>query len=252
MPSPGVFIAVGTELPHHTKDLTVRFARRRGGGPSPSVRGGTGVSPAEAGVGHTQQTQGNLMKKRTVSKWTTALALTVGGAMLATSAVAQSGTAPAKSSADTTKSDAPKADATKSATTGSTAGDTKSGAMKSDTMKSDTMKSGEKKSGAMKSGAARDSAQGTDREQVKAVQQALKDKGHDPGEVDGAMGPKTQAALRDFQQKEGLKATGAADADTMAKLTVSANTPAASPSGTAPSATGAPKDATSPGAKQTK
>jgi peptidoglycan hydrolase-like protein with peptidoglycan-binding domain len=177
------------------------------------------------------------MKKRTVSKWTTALALTVGGAMLATSAVAQSGTAPAKSSADTTKSDAPKADATKSATTGSTAGDTKSGEMKSS---------------AMKSGAARDGAQGTDREQVKAVQQALKDKGHDPGEVDGAMGPKTQAALRDFQQKEGLKATGAADADTMAKLTVSANTPAASPSGTAPSATGAPKDATSPGAKQTK
>ncbi|RPH82305.1 MAG: peptidoglycan-binding protein, partial [Candidatus Rokuibacteriota bacterium] len=32
-------------------------------------------------------------------------------------------------------------------------------------------------------------------EHVKAVQQALKDKGHDPGEVDGKMGPKTQAAL---------------------------------------------------------
>ena len=183
-----------------------------------------------------------------VSKWTTALAVTVGGVMLATAAIAQSGAGspPARSSADTTKSDAPKADATKSdapkagvpgATTGSTAGETKSDAMKSD---------------AMKSSASRDSAQGAGREQVKAVQQALKDKGHDPGEVDGAMGPKTEAALRDYQQKEGLKATGTADADTMAKLTASASMPAASPSGPSSSGSGASKDATSPGAKQTK
>jgi peptidoglycan hydrolase-like protein with peptidoglycan-binding domain len=178
------------------------------------------------------------MKTRTVSKWTTALALTVGGAMLATSAIAQSsaGSPPAKSSADTTKSDAPKADTSKSsapqtdtskspaATTGSMGSEKKSDA------KSDAMKSGP-----------RDSAQSGDREQVKAVQQALKDKGHDPGEVDGAMGPKTEAALRDFQKKEGLKATGTADAETMAKLTASASMPAASP-----------KDATSPAAKPTK
>ena len=185
-----------------------------------------------------------------VSKWTTALALTVGGVMLATSAIAQSstGNSPAKSSPDTTKSDAPKADATSKspsapgATRGSTAAETKPDAMKSDAMKSD----------AMKSSASRDSAQGAGREQVKAVQQALKDKGHDPGEVDGAMGPKTQAALRDYQQKEGLKATGTADADTMAKLTASASMPAASPSGPSSSGSGASKDATSPGAKQTK
>ncbi len=89
---------------------------------------------------------------------------------------------------------------------------------KSDTMKPGTMKS----------------------EQVKAVQQALKDKGHDPGAVDGKMGPKTQAALRDFQSKEGLKASGRLDADTMAKLGVQAKAgaaaggtpPSASPSGT--------------------
>jgi peptidoglycan hydrolase-like protein with peptidoglycan-binding domain len=117
---------------------------------------------------------------------------------------------------------------------------------------------------------------------VKAVQQALKDKGQDPGDVDGRMGPKTQAALRDFQQKEGLKATGRADAETMAKLGVEAKTgavdsssssPAALPSGSSssgsssptgapsgaksgagasPSDTGASKDATSTGAKQTK
>jgi peptidoglycan hydrolase-like protein with peptidoglycan-binding domain len=73
-------------------------------------------------------------------------------------------------------------------------------------------------------------------EQVKAVQQALKDKGHDPGAVDGKMGPKTQAALRDFQSKEGLKASGRLDADTMAKLGVQAKAGAAAGGGTPPSA----------------
>jgi peptidoglycan hydrolase-like protein with peptidoglycan-binding domain len=135
----------------------------------------------------------------------------------------------------------------------------------------------------MKSGLPERSARGAGSpEQVKAVQQALKDKGHDAGDIDGKMGPKTQAALRDFQQKEGLKATGRADAETMAKLGVEAKTgaadsssssAAASPSGLSssgsssstgapsgaqsgagpsPSDTGASKDATSTGAKQTK
>ena len=182
--------------------------------------------------------------KTYMSKSTTALAVIVGGALLATSAIAQTsaGTAPAKSNPDTTKSDAPKADTSKStapqadmtkgtapqadssskspATTGATAAETKSDA---------TMKSQQPKA-SVQSG-----------EQVKAVQQALKDKGFDPGEVDGAMGPQTQAALRDYQTKEGLKATGTADAETMAKLTAAVSMPAASP-----------KDATSPGAKPSK
>ena len=159
-----------------------------------------------------------------VSRWTTALAVLVGGVLLATSAIAQSsaGSAPAASNPDTTKSDAPKADMTKS------------GAPKADMTKSDAPKAD-----MTKSGAPRDSAQGADREQMKAVQQALKDKGHDPGAVDGEMGPKTEAALREYQQKEGLKATGAADAETMAKLTVAASTPAASPAG---SSSGASKE----------
>ena len=185
------------------------------------------------------------MKTRTVSKWTTALALTVGGALLATSAIAQSsaGTSPAssstdttKSGADTTKSTAPQADSSSKspgATSGSTAGE----------MKSDAKKSGS---------SSRDSAQSGDRDQVKAVQQALKDKGHVPGEVVGALGPKTQAALRDFQKKEGLKATGTADAETMAKLAAAGSAPAASPSTPSSPAAGASKDATAPGAKQTK
>jgi peptidoglycan hydrolase-like protein with peptidoglycan-binding domain len=69
------------------------------------------------------------------------------------------------------------------------------------------------------------------REHVKAVQQALKDKGHDPGAVDGVLGPKTQAALKDFQSKEGLKASGRLDAETMSKLGVPAKAGAAADTG---------------------
>jgi peptidoglycan hydrolase-like protein with peptidoglycan-binding domain len=155
-----------------------------------------------------------------VSRWTTALAVLVGGVLLATSAIAQSsaGSAPAASNPDTTKSDAPRADMTKS------------GAPKADMTKSGAPE---------KSLPSRDNAQGADREQMKAVQQALKDKGHDPGAVDGEMGPKTEAALREYQQKEGLTATGTADAETMAKLTAAVSTPAASPAG---SSSGASKE----------
>jgi peptidoglycan hydrolase-like protein with peptidoglycan-binding domain len=97
----------------------------------------------------------------------------------------------------------------------------------------------------MKSGRSGASAGGGNQEQVKAVQQALKDKGHDPGDVDGKMGPKTQAALRDYQQKEGLKATGRLDTETASKLgvqakadTSSSGSPAASPSGSSSSPSG--------------
>lgn len=66
------------------------------------------------------------------------------------------------------------------------------------------------------------------REQVRAVQQALKDRGHDPGDIDGAMGPKTRAALQDFQRKEGLNVTGRIDAATREKLGVGSATAASS------------------------
>jgi peptidoglycan hydrolase-like protein with peptidoglycan-binding domain len=112
---------------------------------------------------------------------------------------------------------------------------------KSDTMKSDSMKPDP----AMKSGRGAGMA-GAKTEQVKAVQQALKDKGHDPGAIDGKMGPKTQSALREFQSKEGLTASGRLDAETMTKLGVEAGAaasgstaPSASPSGTTGSGTSA-------------
>jgi peptidoglycan hydrolase-like protein with peptidoglycan-binding domain len=167
--------------------------------------------------------------KTNVSKWTTVLAVTVGGAMLATSAIAQSGAVgSAAGSADTSKSDAPKSNP-----------DTRmSDAPKS---KPDTTKNEMPTPEASKNGPSQDTAE---RAQVKAVQQALKDKGHDPGAVDGEMGPKTEAALRDYQQREGLTATGTADAETMAKLA------AASPS--AGSATETSKDSAPAEVKPTK
>ena len=57
-------------------------------------------------------------------------------------------------------------------------------------------------------------------QEVKSAQEALKAKGYDAGASDGAMGPRTRAALRNFQKAEGLRATGRLDADTRSKLGV--------------------------------
>jgi peptidoglycan hydrolase-like protein with peptidoglycan-binding domain len=50
------------------------------------------------------------------------------------------------------------------------------------------------------------------------VQEALKAKGNDPGPIDGSMGPKTRAALKAFQEANGLKGTGQMDNQTAEKL----------------------------------
>jgi len=121
-------------------------------------------------------------------------------------------------------------------------------------------KEGMKSDSGMKSSSGAASASGgmTGRgEQVKAVQQALKEKGHDPGAIDGKMGPKTQAALKDFQSQEGLEASGRLDAETMSKLGVEAKAgastsgsgaaPSASPSGTGAGSGSTPGGATGSG-----
>ncbi|MGH7389025.1 MAG: peptidoglycan-binding domain-containing protein [Candidatus Rokuibacteriota bacterium] len=59
---------------------------------------------------------------------------------------------------------------------------------------------------------------------MSAIQQALKDKGHDPGNIDGLMGPRTRTALRDFQTAQGMEPTGRSDAKTLAALGVEAKT----------------------------
>ena len=58
------------------------------------------------------------------------------------------------------------------------------------------------------------------KDKVKEIQEALKDKGNDPGQIDGIMGPKTQQALRAFQKSENLQVTGRVDEKTASALGV--------------------------------
>jgi peptidoglycan hydrolase-like protein with peptidoglycan-binding domain len=154
--------------------------------------------------------------------WKTLFAFAVVTALAAGPALAQtssgtSGTTGATGSTGTTGS----TDTGKS-TPGSTSTD------KSD-IKSD-MKDMKHKAGHMMGGRHHD--------EVMAAQQALKDKGTDPGPIDGRMGPKTKAALKDFQKAQGLKETGRLDRETKAKLGLAegktsaseSTNPAASPS----------------------
>ena len=83
-------------------------------------------------------------------------------------------------------------------------------------------------------------------EMVKAAQQALKDKGHDPGTVDGRMGPKTQAALREFQKAQGMESTGELDAKTTGALGMDGQTSSEGASSTAGSASPATPDVRAP------
>ena len=75
---------------------------------------------------------------------------------------------------------------------------------------------------------------------VRAMQQALKARGHDPGPIDGVHGPRTSAALKSFQQAEGLTVSGHADTETMARLNVPSASPATEPSTSTAPAPGAP------------
>ena len=56
------------------------------------------------------------------------------------------------------------------------------------------------------------------RADIKGVQQALAQAGHDPGAIDGVVGPKTSAALKAYQRAHGLSETGRPDEETLAKL----------------------------------
>ena len=57
-------------------------------------------------------------------------------------------------------------------------------------------------------------------DQLRKVQERLHAEGVDPGPLTGAMTPQTEAALRQYQQKQGLPVTGAADAATLQRLQV--------------------------------
>jgi peptidoglycan hydrolase-like protein with peptidoglycan-binding domain len=75
------------------------------------------------------------------------------------------------------------------------------------------------------SGSAQDSSsqgkgQKASNSQVREVQEALKAQGHDPGPIDGVMGPQTQQAIREYQRSQNLSETGRLDAQTAQKLGV--------------------------------
>lgn len=55
---------------------------------------------------------------------------------------------------------------------------------------------------------------------IRQAQEALKAQGHDPGPIDGVMGPQTSQALREFQSSNGLQQTGRLDEQTKEKLNI--------------------------------
>jgi len=59
-------------------------------------------------------------------------------------------------------------------------------------------------------------------DQVRQIQQALSDRGYDPGPVDGVMGPKTQQAMHNFRQAQGLTGSDSMDSATLSALGVDA------------------------------
>jgi len=57
-----------------------------------------------------------------------------------------------------------------------------------------------------------------DRDGIRQVQSLLKQKGFNPGPVDGVDGPQTKAALSDFQKRYGIKTRGLIDNETLFAL----------------------------------
>lgn len=141
------------------------------------------------------------------------IAAAVAAAMLSLGAVAQEkkqDSQSGQSSASTPQEQKPGSSATGSAS-GTTSGSAASGA-------SSPSASGDKQP---RSASAGGQSQAGGDERIKQVQQKLKDQGHDAGPVDGVMGPKTQAALKEFQSAKGLKDSGQLDRETMAALGLS-------------------------------
>jgi hyperosmotically inducible periplasmic protein len=97
---------------------------------------------------------------------------------------------------------------------------------KSDMAKSDPAKPSMTEKMSDKMSRAKDTVTGANRDDsgeqvhVRLAQERLKHKGFDPGPIDGIWGPRTAAAVGEFQRKEGLTVTSRLDADTLGKLDV--------------------------------
>ena len=66
-----------------------------------------------------------------------------------------------------------------------------------------------------------------DRDKARRVQSALRAKGFDPGSIDGRVGAETKAAVKKFQDRYGIKATGTIDNQTLFALGIVNGQPAA-------------------------
>lgn len=77
--------------------------------------------------------------------------------------------------------------------------------------------------------------------QIRDAQQKLKDAGFDPGTIDGRMGRHTREAVRSYQERNNLKATGQLDHETLSALGVES---AGATSGTRGGASAAPRSET--------
>jgi peptidoglycan hydrolase-like protein with peptidoglycan-binding domain len=63
-----------------------------------------------------------------------------------------------------------------------------------------------------------DAVPSLDRDGVRQVQTLLKQRGFDPGPIDGVEGPLTSGAIRGFQERYGIKTAGAIDNETLFAL----------------------------------
>jgi hypothetical protein len=149
------------------------------------------------------------MKSRTILA-----TLTAGGLLLATSGLAQTtpggssgATDPSKSGQSATQQSPSGSGAQPSTPSGSGSGtqpsmQSGSGQTGAGSSAQPSMQSGSGQAGA---GSGAEQGMAMDKEKVRQLQEALKSKGHDPGPVDGIMGPKTQAALREYQKAENVQ-----------------------------------------------
>ncbi|HEY0834777.1 MAG TPA: peptidoglycan-binding domain-containing protein, partial [Azospirillum sp.] len=83
-------------------------------------------------------------------------------------------------------------------------------------------------------------------QRVRNIQQALNNNGSDIA-VDGVWGPNTRRALRDFQQANGLEATGQLDGRTVSALNIGQSQNSAGQSGGSGGTGGGPNSGTSSG-----
>ena len=56
------------------------------------------------------------------------------------------------------------------------------------------------------------------KDQIRQAQERLKAEGFDPGSIDGELDSQTEAAIRQYQEKQGIPVSGALDEETMREL----------------------------------